>query len=141
MTRFETSVRVARPVDAVFAYVADPMNFPQWNSAVERVEATSGVGVGARHRMHRQLPTGAAVNELETTAWDAPREFAIRTTSGPTPFEYHYAFTPVDGGTDVRLLAEVELTGAAALAAPVAARFVKRGVDANFARLRQILEA
>ena len=142
MTRFETAVHVARPVDAVFAYVADPRHFPEWNSAVERVDAAPGPGsgVGARYVMHRRLPGGQAVNELEITAWEAPHAFAIRTTSGPTPFAYRYAFAPVDGGTDVRLDAEVALSGAAALAPPLAAHLVKRGVDANFAQLRRVLE-
>jgi uncharacterized protein YndB with AHSA1/START domain len=143
MTRFETAVRIARPVDAVFAYVADPRHFADWNSAVERVDAAPGPGsgVGARYVMHRRLPGGPAVNELEITAWEAPREFAIRTTSGPTPFAYRYGFAPADGGTEVRLDAEVELGGAAALAPPLAARLVKRGVDANFAQLRELLES
>jgi len=33
-SKFTTSVHIDRPVDDVFAYVADPRNFPAWNSAV-----------------------------------------------------------------------------------------------------------
>jgi uncharacterized protein YndB with AHSA1/START domain len=141
LTRFTTSVRIARPVAAVFAFVADPRTFPDWNSAVERVVAKSRPtpAVGARYAMSRLLPDGRASNDLEIVTWDPPSEFAIQTTSGPTPFVYRYSFTPEDGGTLVRLLAEFEL-GAPALIQPLVARGVKRGVDANFSTLRAILE-
>ena len=37
MIIFETSVRISRPIEEVFSYVADPLNFPRWNSAAEAV--------------------------------------------------------------------------------------------------------
>ena len=33
MITFETLVRIERPVEEVFAYLAEPLNFPRWNSA------------------------------------------------------------------------------------------------------------
>jgi uncharacterized protein YndB with AHSA1/START domain len=39
--RFETSVRIERPVEEVFTYVSDPENFSRWNSAVRTVRKTS----------------------------------------------------------------------------------------------------
>lgn len=139
--RFETLVRIARPIEEVFAYVSDPGNFPAWNSAVETVRRTSGArAVGSTYAMERRLPSGSAENELEIVAFEQPREFAIRTTSGPTPFVYRYRLSPEDGETVVQLSAEVELDGAAALVGPLARRFVKSGVDENFAALKRILE-
>jgi uncharacterized protein YndB with AHSA1/START domain len=38
---FETSTRIGRPIEQVFPYVADPLNFPHWNSAVQDVQKTS----------------------------------------------------------------------------------------------------
>jgi carbon monoxide dehydrogenase subunit G len=134
-SRFTTTIQIRRPVADVFARVADPRGFPDWNSAVESVQAS-----GQRYVMHRRLPTGPATNELEIVERQPPTAFAIRTTSGPTPFVYRYRFEPVDGGTLVTLVGEVELSGLAALAGPVAMHAVKRGVDANLATLRSILE-
>jgi uncharacterized protein YndB with AHSA1/START domain len=140
--RFETSVRIERPIDDVFAYVSEPENFPRWNSAVQTVRKTSSGQnpVGATYAMTRQLPSGQAENDLEITAYKRPRAFAIRTLSGPTPFAYRYAFSPSDGGTLVELDAEVELPAAVELVGPLARRAVKRGVDDNFARLKDTLE-
>lgn len=140
MIAFETDVRIQRPIEQVFAYVSDPGNLPHWNSAVQAVRKTSTgeIKVGSTYSMERELPTGRAVNELEIVARERPREFAIRTTSGPTPFRYRYRFSPEGGGTIVHLDTLVELQG---LLAQLARRAVKKGVDENLAAVRQILEA
>ena len=141
MTRFETSVEIAREREDVFAYVADAGHFAEWNSAVESVAPLAGAGRGdeARYVMRRLLPAGWATNEL-VIAPRPPDELSIRTSSGPTPFVYRYAFEPTDRGTVITLRAEVWLGGAARVLGPLAATAVKRGVDANFDALRQILE-
>jgi hypothetical protein len=132
---FTTTTQIRRPVADVFARVADPLGFPDWNSAVESVQAS-----GRRYVMHRRLPSGRATNELEVVERRPPTAFAVRTTSGPTPFVYRYGFEPAHGGTLVTLTGEVELSGVAALAGPLATHAVKRGVDANLATLKSILE-
>ena len=91
--------------------------------------------------MERDLPTGRALNELEVVACERPTEFAIRTTSGPTPFLYRYRFSANDGATVVRLEAAVELEGIAERLPALARRLVRRGVDDNFAALKRTLEA
>ena len=139
---FETAVRIERPVEDVFDYVSDPLDFPRWNSAVQSVRETApGEGAGATYLMERELPGGRAENELEVIDSDRPTSFAIRTTSGPTPFTYRYRFSADDDGTLMELSAEVELSGLASALGPLGSRVVKRGVDSNFADLKRILEA
>jgi uncharacterized protein YndB with AHSA1/START domain len=134
---FESEVRIGRPIGDVFAYVSNPDNFPQWNSAVYAVRESEPAST---YVIERQLPGGPAVNELRIVAFQRPREFAIRTTSGPTPFTYAYRFSADNGETIVRLDAAVELEGVAALLPQIARRAVKRGVDDNLATLKDILE-
>ena len=132
MISFDTSVRIARPVDDVFTFLADPTRFPVWNSAVTSVRRTSAT----TYTMRRELPTGRAENELEVVELTPPAVFAVRTTSGPTPFAYRYTLTREPGATVVALDAEVKL----GLLGPIAARAVRHGVDANLATLRNALE-
>jgi uncharacterized protein YndB with AHSA1/START domain len=139
---FETAVRIERPVEEVFDYVADPRNFPHWNSAVQVVTQTSGQGEpGSTYLMERDLPGGRARNELEIVDREPPSAFTIRTTSGPTPFVYRYRFGSDGSATQIELAADVELSGVAGALGPLASRVVKRGVDANFAELKRILES
>jgi carbon monoxide dehydrogenase subunit G len=139
---FTTAVRIARPIETVFAFAADPLRYPGWNSAVQSVRAVAGRGeVGSTYVMERQLPSGRAENGLEVLAREEPDEFVVRTTSGPTPFVYRYRFARDGDGTEVQLEATVELGALAAMLGPLATQAVKRGVDANLATLRQLLEA
>jgi uncharacterized protein YndB with AHSA1/START domain len=142
VTNFETSVRIERPIEAVFDYVSDPSTFPRWNSAVQSVKETSSgaAGVGATYLMERELPDGRAENDLEVVEINRPSLFVIRTTSGPTPFLYRYVLTDEQSSTLLELAAEVELGGLAGALGPLASRAVKRGVDSNFADLKRILE-
>ena len=142
MITFDTSVRIGRPIEDVFGFVSDPLQFPRWNSAVHAVRIISGARgeLGSTYSMGRELPTGGVENELEVFARNDPSELGIRTTSGPTPFVYRYRFASERGATVVRLDARVELPGVAAALGPLAARGVRRGVDANFAALKRILE-
>ena len=141
MIAFQTSIAIERPIEEVFAYVSDPGNFPSWNSAVQDVRPTSAGtnSTGSTYEMTRQLPTGAATNQLEIVAREQPHEFAIRTTAGPTPFLYRYRFGVDNVKTTVQLDAQVELEGVAAFM-QLARRAVKNGVDANLATLKRILE-
>jgi hypothetical protein len=142
MITFQTSISIARPIDDVFAYVADPGNLPAWNSAVSDVRpiASGANGAGRTYEMDRRLPTGRATNRLDVIASDRPHDFAIRATPGPTPFTYRYRFADQEGETVVQLDAQVDVEGFAALAGPLARLAVKRGVDDNLATLKRILE-
>jgi carbon monoxide dehydrogenase subunit G len=131
MISIQTGIRIARPRGDVFALLADPHRFPLWHSAVTAVE-----GAGPSYVIHRTLPTGPATNELVVVAREAPELFTVRTASGPTPFVYEYRLREDAGGTLVELDARVELGPLGRLAA----RGVKRGIDANLATLRDALE-
>ena len=136
MTRhlIHASVEVSRPIAEVFAFVSDPTTFPIWNSAVTSVtHLTDG-----EYLMRRELPSGHAENGLVVIALEPPALFNLRTTSGPTPFNYRYRFS---ANTRIDLDAEIELSGAAGLLGPLAAHAVKRGIDANLATLKLKLEA
>lgn len=95
---------------------------------------------GGRYVMQRRLPTGAATNELEIVTLRPPEELTIRKTSGPTPFLYRYEFATTGAGTLVRLHADIRVGGAASLLGRFAAQAIRRGVNANLATLRDILE-
>jgi uncharacterized protein YndB with AHSA1/START domain len=142
MITFETDVRIGRPLEEVFAYISEPLNFPRWNSAVRAVRKTSagGDGAGSEYVIERELPNGRAINRLHVVASEPPGEFTIRATAGPTPFLYRYRFSSEKGETVVKLDAEVELPRVAAFVPQLARRAIKSGVDDNLATLKLILE-
>lgn len=142
MIDFHTRIVIERPIEEVFAYVAEPGNLPSWNSAVRAVEPTSPIPgcVGSTYSMDRQLPTGRATNRLEIVLRERPREFAIRATDGPTPFLYRYRFAAERDGTALELDGRVELPAAAGLISQLGRRALQHGVEDNLTTLKRILE-
>jgi uncharacterized membrane protein len=143
--RIETDIRVERPTEWVFDYVANPRNFPQWNAAVEAVRETTTVGdndVGSKYRIERRLPTGRAENEVEVVARARPTTFAIKTTSGPTPLCCRFKLTRAGDSTIIHVDADTDtdLGAPASLLASLVRRAVRRGVEANLAALKATLE-
>jgi hypothetical protein len=69
-----------------------------------------------------------------------PSEFVIRASEGPTPFQYRCRFSSENGETFIHLSAEVELPRPAGLLPQLARSAARRGVDANFALLKALLE-
>jgi hypothetical protein len=91
--------------------------------------------------MERTLPTGEAVNELAIATYDCPTDFAMETRSGPTPFAYHFHFSPDGHATRLSATVEADLRSAADVLAPLARIALRRGVEDNLATLKNLLEA
>ena len=57
MAPIESSIEIARPPDEVFAYLADPTRFAEWQRDVVRVDLEDGgpPGLGARFTTTRRI--------------------------------------------------------------------------------------
>lgn len=141
---FELSLDIATPPARVFDFVADFTTMPMWYSAVKRVERVGGTGgLGTRYEVHRDLPGGAAVNEVEITAYADGEEVTFTSLSGPTPFVYRYHVEPLQGATRLTLVGTISasgLPGPASLLGPLAERLFERGMRDNLGTLQRMLE-
>jgi uncharacterized protein YndB with AHSA1/START domain len=142
---FRLDLVIDRPVEAVFAFLADSENAPQWYAALDTVDKlTAGpVRQGTRYRMTRTLPQGTVVNVVETTELVPGERVTLESRTGPTPFTYRYDLSPAAGGTRVKLEGSITgkcLQGPAALLAPLAQGQFKRGMADNLRTLRRVLE-
>jgi hypothetical protein len=133
----------ASPAD-VFAFIADFTTTPAWYSAVQRVQHLHGTGgIGTEYVVHRQLPTGPAVNNVVVTDYAEGRGITFTSVTGPTPFVYRYRLTPVPHGTRLDLEGDISaagLPGPARLLGPVAEGIFQRGMRTNLSTLKTILE-
>ena len=141
MIAVKATIRIEGAIDDVFAYVADPDRFPDWNSAVTNVQPTSATTDNPpTFVMTRHLPTGMATNEFQVVAFEPPTRFGIETTSGPTPFRHEYRFSEEDHATTIELDAQADI-GLAPILGPFARRGLESGIRANLETLKNILEA
>ena len=99
------------------------------------------MGVGTTARSVEQFLGRRIESTTEFTVYGPNKTLAFKATSGPIPFVMTMAFEEVEGGTKLTFVAEAELGGFFKLAEPVVARMAKRQIDADFANLKDVLEA
>lgn len=106
------SVTIARPVDAVFAFVADGEKCTQWRSGVLDIKRVSGEGVGTRYAQGVKGPMGRRVAaDYEVTVFELDKRLEFQTVAGPVRPHGRYDVEAVENGTRVTFSLDTELTG------------------------------
>jgi len=147
MARIEASVVINRPVEEVFEFVTNPKNDLLWQSGVLESEQTSEgpMGVGTTLRSASQFVGRRMEGTAEVTEYEPNRKIKYKGTSGPMTVEPSYSFEPVEGGTRVSFVGEGETGGFVkrlfGLADSIVVRMAQRGMETDFANLKDILEA
>jgi Polyketide cyclase / dehydrase and lipid transport len=100
----EKSIEIVRPLEAVFAFVADPHNDPIWCpkvKSVERQEDREAVGPGSRFSViHRPVPfLPARQMDYTLIEWDPPREIVWQEDDGHDQITVTYLLQPTQTGT------------------------------------------
>ena len=136
------SITINRPVDAVFAFVADGTNGPKWRSGVLDVALVAGRGTGARYSQGVKGPGGRRIAaDYEVTADEPNRRITFRATAGPVRPTGEFRFEDLGGETRLTFSLEEELGGWKRL---LMGRAVQQTMDAEMAaldRLKALLEA
>jgi len=143
VARFESSVRIDRPVEEVFAFLTELGNSTQWQSwLVESVKTSEGpVGLGTTCREVRRLLGLQIETTGEVTEWEPNRRTTIKSTSGPVSMQGTCTFEPVEGGTRVTAVTQVDIGGLFNLAGPALGRIAQRQIDTDVATLKDLLES
>lgn len=136
------SVVIARPVDAVFAFLADHENLPAWTVGVKQSRRlTAGpAAVGTTYRVVGVLLGRPVESSYQITAFEPGRGFAATMTSPMFGFCEQYRFEPDHAGTRVSMSAAVEPHGVFQFLSPIMTAGVRRQVRADHRRLKTLLE-
>lgn len=143
MLKVESSVDIKRPVEDVFAYVADPSNVAEWSSIYfeAKLEGSGPMRVGSRIKSASRFLGRRIDMTGEVTEYERNRKFSIRADSGPAHGSTVYRLEPTEQGTRLHFKMEGEAPGLFKLADPVLSGLVKRHYDADLASLKELLEA
>ena len=141
MASFENTVIIRRPVEDVFAFLADFENVPKWNYAIVETRKVSPgpVGVGTTYRQTRSVPSRSEEG-FQVTVFEPPSRLEVQGQLGPFTARVTYVLEPTGGGTRLTNAVELGSSGLLAVAAPLATSRVKRAVAANLDTLRRLLE-
>lgn len=142
--RVEESVEINRPLQAVFNYVSDVGNYPEWMAhALEVRKDTPGPPqqsdrfVVAIKSVGRRFET-----PYERTSYEADRRYTDRAVGGPIPNQrWHSAFQEVPGGTRFTRAVEVESGGLLKLLEPLQKRAAERQLTKDLQTLKHVVEA
>jgi carbon monoxide dehydrogenase subunit G len=142
MIHIEESITINCPIEDVFAFVSDFRNVSQWQSGVVDVRLmTEGpVGVGTRATFVRVFLGRKLETIVEMVEFKPPTKQVFKTISGPMPGTVSRRFEPTAEGTTVSMVIEGQAGGIFALAEPLVARSLSRGVKAAFGDLKDLLE-
>ena len=141
MATFENTLLIRRPIEDVFAFLADFENLPRWNYAIVKTHKLSQgpVGVGTIYQQVRSVPSRSE-ERFEVTAYNPPRQLQIQGRLGPFPSRLAYALDVVPEGTRITNAVELELRGPGRLLGRVAVPRVRDAVAANLQKLKDLLE-
>jgi len=142
MINLDLGALIDRPVKDVFAFVADPNNMSQWNSAVVSLQQiTPGtVGVGTKFKSVGEMMGRRIEGEMQVTAFEPDSHCGYQVNAGPMQVNLNLSFKTVGTGTKISLNAQGNPAGIFKLAEPVMAGRVKSMMEENLARLKSVLE-
>ncbi len=142
MINFDFSALIDRPMKDVFAFVADPNNMAQWNSAVVSLQqVTPGtVGVGTKFKTVGEAMGRRLEGEMQITAYEPDTKCGFQLQAGPMQVSLTLTFKTVGTGTKLNLTAQGNPGGIFKLAEGVMAGQVKSMMEGNLARLKTVLE-
>jgi uncharacterized membrane protein len=137
-------VTIRRPLADVAAYMIDPANDPAWIGGVRevRMETPPPLGVGSRVARVASFLGRRVEYVNEVTELDRARVLDMRSVKAPFPMRVTYSFDPADGraATIVRNRVRGAPGGFFALFGPLLGPLVKRSVQKDLERLREMLE-
>lgn len=133
---------IDRPVEDVFAYIANPENDPQWCPTVLETIQIAGDGPGRDTRYHMAAKPGPKTVEgtIEVVDYEPNTRFEWRGSNDAGDFHGWYTLESVNGGARVHMTSILELRGLMRFLEPVINRAGQNVAVEGFQNLKRILE-
>lgn len=144
--RFEGTTVIDRPIEQVFAFLADGENDPKFSPRVQEIRKTTDgpVGVGTVFASTVKDAGMTTRREFELTQLAAPTKirWAERSRNAVTAVEGGYDLDPAgDGATKLTVHNVLEGHGLGKLILPLALRMARKDADAFAHRIKAAVEA
>jgi uncharacterized protein YndB with AHSA1/START domain len=143
MAKLEVNTVINRPIAEVFDFLSNSENRPKWSSGSSEVKKISKgpIGAGTTYRLVRTFLGRRIEGESEVTEYEPYRRFSTKHKSRRMLVEAQVTFDCVEGGTRVTETVVAEPGGLFKLAGPLLVSMFKRRFEADFANLKDLMEA
>ena len=135
---------IARPVDVVSVYAADPSNAPDWYANIGSVDwkTPPPVQIGSRVEFVAGFLGRTLRYTYEFVEFVPGERLVMRTQQGPFPMETTYTWEPApNDGTLMTLRNRGEPAGFSKVMAPIMKPAMRRANRKDLAKLKSILES
>ena len=142
MIQHEVTIHINRPIEQVFAFLADSQNLRTWQSnLIENEQLTEGpLRVGTRFREVRRTGPRQSEIQAEITDFESNKRFATRTITQPK-VTVSYSLEREDGGTRLNYKFVMLTSGMMRLLEPLIAGSIKKDTELDFQKLKHVLES
>ena len=142
MIQHEVTLHLKRPVEQVFAFLADYQNLRTWQSdLIENEQLTEGpLRVGTRFREVRRTGPGKSEIQGEITDFEHNKRFSTKTSTKPQ-VTVSYSLEGENGETRLNYKFVMLTSGVMRLLEPLMAGAIKKDTELDFQKLKHILES
>lgn len=144
MLRVERDILIARPVEDVFAFVADFDNFTIWSTDVVKAELlTPGpTRVGTKARITRTALGQPFVMDFDLVTYEPNRAIGFRGSMLSVPFASRMDFAPLNGaGVKIVQSGEVTVPPLLFMVEPTARQVLGTTFENDLRTLKRLMEA
>jgi carbon monoxide dehydrogenase subunit G len=140
MFKIEQDVEINRPPDAVFDFIADVRNEPDWNPVIKSATLVSSqpIGTGTRFDVVRK---GSGLSRMTVTTFERPSDLVIQSTFRGGEYTYTAHLEPKDSGTHLHERVEMNLKGPMKLLASMIQKRLAREVPETAERMKRAVES
>lgn len=141
MIEMNGEIVVGRPVEAVFAFVSDPVNTPRYQPDIvsSRIETPGPVRLGTRFKETMKMGPWKVDSSCEVTEHEAPRAVTFVGTGRALHYRCQFTFEPVPEGTRIRIAGTAQPQGWLRLMEPMLRAGMRKAVPQQLARMRACL--
>jgi hypothetical protein len=139
MPTVSTSAIINQPVGTVFNYVVTVENHTAWQAGIEaaRTSPPGPVTVGTAYIYTSKVMGRSIESQMQVTAFDPNRTWAVKTVGIPNPVETVYDFAAAGAGTGLTISMNVPSGAYPPAAEGMILQQMKKSLDEQAARIRQ----
>lgn len=146
MAVLETSVRVGKPVEQVWAYLTNLENQKKLSSYITGIEVSEPLKVGTLYKIETTSMGMKNVTTNEVVAFEPNKKFGVKTHAAPpaSPVTNTYVLEPDGDGTKLTLQMDATLVPAGMPSMPgmedMMKTQMKAGLDTTMAAIKKAIE-
>ena len=136
------SILIGAPRATVAQYATEPLNDPRWIGGISHAEVLTKRPLGPGTQIRRLASfMGKTIDYiLEVVEFDENALLLMKSVKGPFPIIVSYQFDHHDSGTFMRIRVQGDSTGFYSLTDFLMAPRVRRPIQGDLERLKQVLE-